>query len=166
MKFFIYSIVIASFVFSTGVIASDRDKEKHRDRDRLEREHRHQSDRDDRRQHRRDLAESQRYNERKYRRDQAHRNYRRDSDRHRYDHKYDRRNRHHRHYRDRHGEYFLGGLVLGSLGTHYWNDHHYRHNSHFDNYYWRDRYGDCFRVEYRKRGKVYVQVPRRKCRVY
>jgi hypothetical protein len=138
-----------------------------------ERSNRHHRDRyvGDRQQHRRDLAERQHYQEKKYRRDN-HYSHNRDHHRHHYPKK--------KYYKDKrrhHSDYFLGGLVLGSLGAHYLHDdyrrdyrHDYRYDHRYDNrsrghraHFWRDRFGDCYRVEYRKRGKVYVQVPRRKC---
>jgi len=112
--------------------------------------------------HRQDLADNQKYKRDQYRRDE----------------KYSRRGNGHypnkripRKYKRNKSDYFLGGLLLGSLGGHfaYDNRHDYSYSrSKRDGYwrdnYWRDRYGDCFRIEHRKRGKVYVQVPRYKCR--
>ncbi len=88
---------------------------------------------------------------------------------------------HRRHYYSRHRHsgrrsydnagYFIGGLLVGSLVHHGHNDaiqyypHHkkYRHYARYRVTFWRNHYGDCFRVEHRKRGKRYTQVPRFNC---
>ena len=98
---------------------------------------------------------------------------RRHSDRDHHD-----RGRHHR--ADRRGEYFVGGLILGSLAHGYYT-HNSRHESrhytygdtvhshrHHDyvarTYYATGRHGQCYRVEERAYGdKVYVQVPKYRC---
>jgi hypothetical protein len=64
----------------------------------------------------------------------------------------------HHHYYPRTSDYLLGGLVLGSLAYQLTFDHA---GPNFD--FWRDYDGNCYRVEYRRRGRVYVDVPRRSC---
>ena len=66
---------------------------------------------------------------------------------------------------------FLGGLVLGAIASDHHSDrrHHRYHRKEYRTYYdepiyERNRYGECFRVEYRSHGrKVYIEVPRYKC---
>lgn len=94
---------------------------------------------------------------------------------------------------DKHAKYFAGGVILGTLvneyrhqrSSNYGRDyrqgrghtytrqrrdyHHYsssarRHFSRSRDSYRRDDCGDCYRVEYRSRGSVYVKVPSYKCR--
>ena len=90
---------------------------------------------------------------------------------------YQTRSRHHhddRGYRNgyrsgdrRRSDYFLGGLILGTLGAHVIHDYHassaYYHQPRTRARYWRDRHGSCFRVESRARGTVYVKVGRQWC---
>lgn len=66
--------------------------------------------------------------------------------------------RHHR-YSPRTSDFLIGGLVLGSLAYQLTFDHA---GANYD--FWRDYDGNCYRVEYRRRGRVYVDVPRRFCR--
>ena len=123
------------------------------DRQRLDKKHR-----DSRRHHDNRRLDS-RHHDKKYR-DKRFSHHSRGRDHHRY-------NNHGRSSSRDRNKYFLGGLILGSLGTSIYSnyDHHYR--SGFSNghriSYWRDRFGDCFRIEHRFRGDVYIQVPRHQC---
>lgn len=155
--------IFCSALFSANVVASDRDKKHHADRgDRNHREYRDQRhDRDSR--HRREGIK----------RHHGHRDHdsRHRHQRHDYGHRHHRNNDKRRYStRNRNSEYFIGGLILGSLGHSYYNDryynnHYYNSGSHrgFRVSYWRDRYGDCYRIEHRRHGKVYTEVPRYKC---
>jgi len=67
--------------------------------------------------------------------------------------------RHYHHYYPRTSDFLLGGLALGSLAYQLTFDHT---GPNFD--FWRDYDGNCYRVEYRRKGRVYVDVPRRFCR--
>ncbi len=88
---------------------------------------------------------------------------------HRRHHHHGKRHRHH--HRDRSTEIFLGGLVLGSAAHHTFHGDHgicpdrrrHHRGQPWRHYYWSNRYGECFRIERRRRGDVYVEVPRHKC---
>lgn len=156
--------------FTAGALASGNDSKPRRDHsERHQREfHRdnHHVDRHDR--HRRAERPSNRSHQNLARR---HHNHHRHGyyDRHHNKRHYYKKKRHH--HRDRHAEYFLGGLIIGSLGHgahqnhHYYNDYPQRHGHRYGHRisFWMDSYGDCYRVEHRPRGKVYTEVPRYKC---
>lgn len=164
-------------VFCACVFSASANAEHHKDRkhgaDRAQHDQRnHRNHRDDRkethhREHRRDTKHQSRHDRRQ---SHAHQNR---HDRHRYD---GRRsggkhgNKHNGHHRDRSSDYFVGGLILGSLGHHnsnaYNSYHHHKRGEFAGGHrvsFWRDRHGQCFRVEHRRRGKLYVEVPRYKC---
>ncbi len=67
-----------------------------------------------------------------------------------------------------HRDAFVGGLVLGGIAVHalthndYCPTHGVRHH-HQSTTFRSNRYGECFRVEHRRRGDVYVEVPRHQC---
>ena len=165
------ALLFSGFVSSSAYAAEDR--RHHRDSaERHQREHARNND-----QHRRN--DRQHRNDDHQRHVNNHRNERHHA-RNTHNNRHDRKSsqwyasKHHaykkhkhkkqKHY-DRHlgAKYFLGGLIVGSLAH---PDHHvYSHSTHHGHRisYWMDSYGDCYRVEHRKRGKVYVEVPHYKC---
>lgn len=169
------ALVAGIFFASSAFAAKPQHDEPRRDRadghrsehraDR--REHRREDRHADRREHRREDRRDDRHARRSERR--QHRAHHRDRHHHR-DHHHSRHHDRHveRHHRD-HGNAgaFLGGLMLGAIANNH-HDHHERRYStkrrHVEPRYERNRYGECFRVEYRKHGrKVYIEVPRYKC---
>ncbi|WP_096087028.1 hypothetical protein [Agaribacterium haliotis] len=68
-------------------------------------------------------------------------------------------------------DHFWAGYALGALtadGYYASHNHHSSHTHHRGKRhgaisYWRNAYGECYRVEHRARGKVYVPVPLAKC---
>lgn len=149
---------------SINTYASDREKPSFREHGDKRVERHHRSDRE--RSHDRRHSSDRRYadhghRDKKYR-DKKHRDKKYRDKRHSYHSRDHHRRRHH----DR-DKYFLGGLIVGSLGNSIYSTHrrHYEHGSRHGHRvsYWRDRYGDCYRVEHRYRGKVYTEVPRYRC---
>ena len=61
--------------------------------------------------------------------------------------------------------YLVGGVIIGSVLSNAYNnsrsDQTYSEQPAAD--YWVDKYGDCFRLEQRQHGKVYVQTNRSEC---
>lgn len=166
------SALCCACLFSTAVYAGDHGDKRH-NADRQHREHR--NDRAHRQNHRQHNEFRHRYRDDRRHRDHAHRDRHREHhrDRHREhhrhrDHRYHHKKHVYKHHRDRASDYFIGGLIVGSLG-HYGRDHgryHYVRDRYERGHrisFWRDRYGQCFRVEHRRHGKVYIEVPYYKC---
>ena len=66
-------------------------------------------------------------------------------------------------HRNSHAAVFLGGLALGVLGGEYHHHSGGHHEKHRRVSYWKNRYGECFRVEHRRHGNKYHEVPRYMC---
>lgn len=61
--------------------------------------------------------------------------------------------------------YLVGGVIIGSILSNRYSDSqsNVRQYEQPSNEYWVDKYGDCFRLEQRNHGKVYVQTYRDEC---
>lgn len=166
-------VLSCALLFSFDAAAGDGERKYKRDskdahRSHEDRRHHDRGDRSDRhRETRREHGHRDAYRDR-YHRNNRYRDHR--------DHRYS--NSRHRHYnwhhhkkytkrhKDRHADYFFGGLILGSLGSYYHGElRHYVDRYEYGHRvsYFQDRFGDCYRVEHRRKGKVYVEVPRYKC---
>jgi hypothetical protein len=171
---------------SSPVLADKKKRDDRQDaRQNEQREHRRAERQQDRRaeqrEERRQERRAERREERRHERRAERREQRRDERRfagreHRHHHNkpHHRSHRHtYRHHRDYgyrpyYPEVYLGNIIIrpGAMSF-YFGDHHYRRHFHRRHgrtiSYWSNEWGDCYRVESRRRGDVFVEVPRYKC---